>query len=145
MRLRNILVLGGSALLLAGCLRQPDFVTDNDTPPQYDLGGRYQAAKTANSLATPALIKDCSERVAAAFPKLKTTGPYGFSPRAAVALSEIDARMLAGNQFAVLAAPTVNEGLFGQAVRGAAGCSYLLENGKLAFRKVHHPSSFREP
>jgi hypothetical protein len=95
-------------------------------------------------MATPATFKDCSEKVAAAFPTVRTTGSYGFSPRAAAALSEIDARLLMGDQFAVLVAPTSNKGLFEQEVKGVAGCSYLLEGGKLTFRKVHPPTSFRE-
>jgi hypothetical protein len=90
------------------------------------------------------MIKDCSEKVAAAFPDVKITGPYGFSPRAAAALSEIDARLLMGDQFAVLVASTTNKGLVGQEVKGVAGCSYLLDNGKLVFRKIHPPTSFRE-
>ena len=143
MRLRNILVLGGSALLLANCQTGRDGVTGRDVP-----GGlmdiRSQAAKTAQSLATPAMIKDCSDKVAAAFPDVKPTGPYNFSPNAAVALNEMDARLLMGDQFAVLAAPTTHKAVLGLEVKSLAGCSYLLENGKLVFRKVHPPTSFMQ-
>jgi hypothetical protein len=104
------------------------------------MGIRNRAAETAQSLVTPAMIKECSDKVAATYPNVKPTGPYRFSPIAAVHLNEIDARLLTGDQFAVLAAPTA--GLLGQ--EGEAGCSYLLENGKLVFRKVHPPTSFMQ-
>lgn len=143
MRARNLLVLGGAALLLANCHLR-DGVPASDIPDDL-LDIRSRAAKTAHSLATPAMIKDCSDKVAAAYPDLKVAGTYRFSPRAAAALGEIDARMLMGDQFAVLVAPTTHNGLLGQEVKGAAGCSYLLENGKLVFRKTHPPTSFREP
>lgn len=135
-------MLGGFALLLVNCQLR-DGVPGRDIPDDL-LDIRSRAAKTAHSLATPATIRDCSEKVAAAFPDVKITGAYGFSPRAAAALGEIDARLLMGDQFAVLVAPTTNKGLLGQEVKGVAGCSYLFENGKLAFRKVHPPTSFVE-
>jgi hypothetical protein len=134
-------VLGAWALLLANCQTNRDAVTSGDVPDDL-LDIRSRAAKTARSLATPAMIKDCSDKVAAAFPDVKTTGPYSFSPNAAVALNELDARLLMGDQFAVLAAPTTNKAVLGLNFRSVAGCSYLLENGKLVFRKVHPPTSF---
>ena len=141
MRLRNLLVLGGTALLLANCqLREG--VPSRDIPDDL-LDIRSRAARTADSLTTPAMIKDCSEKVAVAFPDLKTTGHFRLSPGAAAALGELDARLLMGDQFVVLVAPTIHKGLVGQEVKGVAGCSYLLETGKLVFRKVHPPTSFR--
>lgn len=71
-------------------------------------------------------------------------GPYSFSPNAAVALNEMDARLPMGDQFAVLAAPTTHKAVLGLEVKSVAGCSYLLENGKLVFRKVHPPTSFMQ-
>jgi hypothetical protein len=142
-RLRNILMVGGSALLLANCQTGRDGVTGRDVPGGI-MNIRDRAAETAQSLVTPAMIKECSDKVAAAFPNLKVTGHYRFSPMAAVHLNEIDARLLTGDQFAVLAAPTTNTGLLGQEVKGIVGCSYLLENGKLVFRKVHPPPSFMQ-
>lgn len=126
MRLSNTVVLVGSMLLLASCQTGRDSVAGRDVPDDL-LDIRSRAAKTALTLATPAMIRDCSDKVAAAFPDVKPTGPYGFSPNAATALAELDAKLLTGDRFAVLAAPTTIKGSLGQEVKSVVGCSTFLK------------------
>ena len=126
--MRRLLFLVGSPLLLASCIT-PGLQIKND------------AAGAAQSLVTPAIAKDCSDKVAKEFPEVRVVGPYVLSPAAAARVNDRDF-MLVKENLVALAAPTVNTALFGQENKGMAACSYLIEGGRLVFHKVHGPTTF---
>ena len=101
---------------------------------------RYESAESANSLATPAVIKDCADKVANKLPGSRVIGNFAFSPVAATTLNSNE-YLLRKENLVALVAPAMNKGLFGE-VRVTVGCSYFVENGKLAFQDVHGAGSF---
>src|SRR5882757_3742721 len=104
----------GLPLLLAGCIT-PGLQIKND------------AAEAAQSLVTPAITKDCSDKVAKEFPNVKVVGSYALSPAAAGRVNDLHFMWVKENLVA-LAAPTSITGVFGQGNMGLAGCSYLVED-----------------
>jgi hypothetical protein len=126
--MRRLLFLVGLPSLLAGCI----------TP---GLQIKNQAAEAAQSLVTPAITKDCSDKVAREFPDVKAVGPYVLSPAAAARVNDRDF-MWPKENLVALAAPTTNTGLLGQENKGLAACSYLIEANRLVFHKVHGPGTF---
>ena len=115
-------------LLLAGCI----------TP---GLQIKNQAAEAAQSLVTPAITQACADRVAKELPQVKVAGPYALSPRAAGRVNDLDF-MWPKENLVALAAPTINTGLLGQESKGLVACSYLIEDHRLVFHKVHSPGAF---
>jgi hypothetical protein len=126
--MRRLLFVVGMPLLLAGCI----------TP---GLQIKNTAAEAAQPLVTPAITKDCSDKVAKEFPDVKVVGSYALSPAAAARVNDRDFMWVKENLVA-LAAPTTNTALFGQENKGLAACSYLIEGGRLVFHKVHGPVTF---
>jgi hypothetical protein len=94
--MRRLLFLVALPLLLAGCIT-PGLQIKND------------AAEAAQSLVTPAITKDCSDKVAKEFPQVKAVGPYVLSPAAAGRVNDRDFMWVKENLVA-LAAPTINTG-----------------------------------
>jgi hypothetical protein len=135
LRLRNIVALGGFALLLVNC----------------QLATAYPAATFPmifwTSGAFPGDPRDDQGLLGESSCCISRRENYRRLRLLAEGGSRSwrnDAWLLMGDQFPVLVAPMTNKGLLGQEVKGVAGCSYLFENGKLAFRKVHPPTRFVE-
>ena len=126
--MRRLFFPVGLSLLLASCI----------TP---GLQIKNQAAEAAQPLVTSAITKDCSDKVAKEFPHVKVVGPYVLSPGAAGRVNDLHFMWVKENLVA-LAAPTINTGLFGQENKGLVACSYLVEDGRLVFHKVHGPGAF---
>src|SRR5947209_5590042 len=115
--MRRLFFLVGLSLPLAGCI----------TP---GLEIKNRAAESAQSLVTPAVARDCADKVARELPKVKVAGPYTLSPAAAARVNDLDFAWVKDNLVA-LAAPTIDTGLLGQENKGIVACSYLIENGRL--------------
>jgi hypothetical protein len=126
--MRRLFLLVGLPLLLAGCI----------TP---GLQIKNQAAEAAQPLVTPAITKDCSDKVTKEFPNVKVVGPYVLSAAAAGRVNDLHFMWVKENLVA-LAAPTSITGVFGQGNMGLVACSYLIEDGRLVFHKVHGPGAF---
>jgi len=125
---RRLFFVVGLLLPLVGCI----------TP---GLQIKNQAVEAAQSLVTPAITKDCSDKIAREFPNVKVAGPYVLSPGAAARVNDRYFTWVKENLVA-LAAPTTNTGLFGQEHKGLVACSYLIEDGRLVFYKVHDTGTF---
>lgn len=128
--LRRVFALG-FCILLSGCM----------TPW---LKARYETADAAQGLVTPAIVADCSEKVVKAFPHLTIAGPFALNGYAAarVASSKPTLEAVPQKNLVALVARTTNKGLFGQENKGHAGCSYLVESGRLVFQEVHGIAAF---
>lgn len=111
------------------------------------LKTRYDTADAAKGLVTPAIIADCSARVVKAYPNLTIAGPFALDGYAAarVASSKLSLEAVPEKNLVALVARTTNKGLFGQENRGHAGCSYLVEDGRLVFQEVHGIAAFMPP
>ena len=126
--MRRLFFLIGLSLPLTGCL----------TP---GLQIKHRASEAAQPLVTPAITRDCADKVAREFPEVKVVGPYVLSPAAAGRVNDRDFMWVKENLVA-LAAPTTNTGLLGQENKGIVACSYLIEDNRLVFHKVHSPTRF---
>jgi hypothetical protein len=132
--MRNLLLLTGMILLLSGC------IAERDSP---GLKIKYEALDAAQSLVTPQIIKECSDRIAKEMPQITLSGPFVLSARAAAMVGDVQMFPSGPNDNIVaLVAPSTNNGLFGQENKGHVGCSYRLQDNKLAFRAVHGPGAF---
>jgi hypothetical protein len=109
-------------MLLAGCMAP-------------GLKAKIRDAEAGQRLLTPAVIADCSAKVAKEFPNLTVVGPFVLNPVAAGRVNDLE-YLLPKDGLVALVAPTTNTGLFGQENKGHAGCSYLIEDGRLVFQKM---------
>jgi hypothetical protein len=132
--MRDLCFAAGVALLLTGC------IADRDKP---GMQIKCEALDAAQSLVTPELIKDCSDRITKERPNVTLVGPLGLSARAAARVGDLQMFPSGPNDDIVaLVAPTTNKGLFGQDNKSYAECSYRLQDNKLVFRAVHCPEAF---
>jgi len=129
--MRSLFFLAGMAFLLTGC------GADREHP---GLKIKYEAMDAAQDLVTPAVIKDCADRIAKEMPGVKVVGSFGLSARGAALVGDLQPFPSGPNDNIVaLMAPSTTEGLFGQEGKSYVGCSYRLLEGKLVFRGVHSP------
>ena len=133
--MRNLFFLTGMALLLAGCL------AERERP---GLKIKYEAMDAAQGLVTPAVIRDCADRIAKEIPEVKVLDSFALSARGAAMVGDPQPFPSGPNDNIVaLVAPSTNEGLFGQENKSYVGCSYRLQENKLVFRAVHGPTAFK--
>jgi hypothetical protein len=129
--MKALIFLVGLSSLLAGC------IADRDKP---GMNIKYDAVDAAKSLVTPEIIKDCSDRIARQFTTVTVAGSFFLSAKAAARVGDVQLLPSGPNDDIVaLVAPSTNPGLMGRENKGYVGCSYRLQNGRLAFRAVHSP------
>jgi hypothetical protein len=101
------------------------------------------AAEAAKPLVTPAVVKDCKDRLAKAHASSTILRNFTLSPHLAQLVDQ-HLRVLPGNDNRIVALVVLssNEGLFGRQMKTIIGCSYRLEDNRLVFRDVHGPGYF---
>lgn len=128
--MRNLFVLIGLALPLAGCL------TERHLPGREPA---YRTADTAQSLGllTPVVVKECSEHMARALPKVRIVGPFAISALAAFRGAERKLTLFlpdtSVHDVVAVMAPTATENVLGDTM---SGCLYRLRNNRLVFEKA---------
>jgi hypothetical protein len=127
--------LVGLSALLAGCIS----TSDREMP---GLQTKFVALDAAQSLVTPELTKECSDRIVKELPHYTVVGSFFLSAKAARMVGREDVSEFFGkpsenDDIVALIAPSTNAGLFGQENKAFVGCSYNLQNNRLVFRKVH--------
>ena len=106
------------------------------------VGSFAQTAAAAKSSVPANLIKECSERMAKAFPNVEIVGSFFLATRSNNGAGTID-KMLDPGEVIAVAAPTRHTAMFGATNHGFAGCSYYIKNGRLKIGKCLGPTSFR--
>ena len=105
--------------------------------------GQRAASEAAKSLITPEMIKECSDRLLKQEPDLTITGNFYLSASVAGRVGDMHMWPDSTNaNLVAMVARTEEKSSFGGVVKSLGGCSYRLQDGKLAFRAVHLPGSF---
>jgi hypothetical protein len=130
--MRNVFLLIGLSLPLAGCL------ADRDLPGREPF---FRTADTAQSLGllTPAVAKECSEHMAGDLPKVRIVGPFSISGLAAYRGADREHTLLpnnSGHDIVAVIAPSASGNMFGGETDTMSGCLYRLRDNRLVFEKT---------